>query len=62
MNFAVHVAAFAAVNSGAWFVRILQHQTWTWTIWLTGGWLALLIAHAVYIFAIANYSTEYQNE
>lgn len=56
MNFATHVAIFAATNSGLWFVRTLQAQNWTWTVWVTGGWLLLLSFHAVYIFAIANYS------
>lgn len=56
MNFAVHVAGFAALNSGIWFVRTLQHQDWTWTVWLTGAWAALLVIHAIYIFAVADYS------
>jgi integral membrane sensor domain MASE1 len=56
MNFAVHVAIFAALNSGAWFVRTLQNQDWTWTVWLTGIWLTVLVAHAIYIFAVADYS------
>jgi integral membrane sensor domain MASE1 len=56
MNFAVHVAVFAAINSGIWFVRTLQDQTWNWPVWVTGIWLSVLVAHAVYIFAIADYS------
>jgi hypothetical protein len=56
MNFAVHVAVFAALNSGAWFFRTVQKADWTWTVWLTGIWAAALAAHAVFIFAIANYS------
>lgn len=56
MNFATHVAIFAATNSGLWFVRTLQAQSWTWTVWVTGGWLLLLVLHAAYIFAIADYS------
>jgi hypothetical protein len=56
MNFAVHVALFAAVNSGVWFFRTVQAATWPWAVWLTGGWLLALIAHAIYIFAIASYS------
>jgi integral membrane sensor domain MASE1 len=56
MNFAMHVAIFAATNSGAWFVRTLQDQSWLWTLWLTGTWAAVLFIHAVYIFAIADYS------
>lgn len=58
MNFALHVAIFAATNSGLWFFRSFQSVQWTWTPWLTGGWLLILIAHAVYIFAIADYSYE----
>ncbi|MBW4553943.1 MAG: 2TM domain-containing protein [Aphanocapsa sp. GSE-SYN-MK-11-07L] len=56
MNFAIHVAIFAAINSGAWFFRLLQHETWVWTLWLTGGWLMLLVAHGIYIFGLAKYT------
>ena len=56
MNFAVHVATFACINSGAWFARQVQQADWTWTTWLTGAWLLVLLGHAVYIFAIADYS------
>jgi hypothetical protein len=56
MNFAVHVALFAASNSGIWFFRTLYHTHWSWTVWVTGTWALILLAHAVYIFAIANYS------
>lgn len=56
MNFAVHVAIFAAINSGIWFFRTLQAASWTWSSWLTGLWVLALVAHAVYIFAIADYS------
>jgi hypothetical protein len=58
MNFALHVAVFAAVNSGAWFVRTLQAAHWSWTFGLTGVWLAILLTHLIYISAIADYSTE----
>ena len=56
MNFALHVAIFAAVNSGIWFVREVQTAPWTWSVWFTGVWLLALVSHAVFIFAIANYS------
>lgn len=56
MNFALHVAIFAAVNSGLWFVRTLQAQDWPWTLWFTSLWVAALVAHGVFIFAIADYS------
>lgn len=57
MTFATHVAVFAATNSGLWFVHNLQRATgWVWLSWLTGGWFLVLVGHAVYIFAIADYS------
>jgi hypothetical protein len=56
MNFAVHVGIFAAVNSGVWFFRTLQLAAWRWPLWLTGIWALLLVAHAVFIFAVADYS------
>ncbi|HEY9634666.1 MAG TPA: 2TM domain-containing protein [Coleofasciculaceae cyanobacterium] len=56
MNFAVHVAIFAAFNSGIWFFRTLQSADWRWAYLVTGLWAAILLGHAVYIFAIADYS------
>jgi 2TM domain len=56
MNFAIHVAIFAAINSGLWFVHILKTTTWEWLPWLTGGWVTVLLGHLIYIAAIANYS------
>jgi hypothetical protein len=56
MNFAVHVALFAAFNSGIWFFRTLYHTNWSWAAWVTGAWALILLTHAIYIFAIANYS------
>lgn len=58
MNFALHVAIFAAVNSGAWFVRTLRGADWSWTIGLTGVWFTVLLAHLIYISAIANYKEQ----
>ena len=56
MNFAVHVATFAACNSGVWFFHNLQKASWPWIIWFTAVWSAVLLMHGVYIFAIADYS------
>ena len=56
MNFATHVAIFAASNSGLWFFHNFQKADWPWAVWVTGGWALVLLAHALYIFAIANYS------
>jgi hypothetical protein len=56
MNFAVHVAIFAAFNSGIWFFRTLYHTDWPWAYWVTGLWALMVVGHALYIFAIANYS------
>jgi integral membrane sensor domain MASE1 len=58
MNFAVHVAVFAAINSGLWFVQTLKLTSWSWLIWLTGIWVGILLLHFIYIIAIANYSVE----
>jgi hypothetical protein len=56
MTFATHVAVFAASNSGLWFARLVQHQAWPWTVGVTGVWFLGLLAHGIYIFAIADYS------
>jgi len=49
MNFAIHVGLFSATNN-------LQKADWPWAISVTGGWALVVLAHAVYIFAIADYS------
>ncbi|MEM9004427.1 MAG: 2TM domain-containing protein [Cyanobacteria bacterium P01_F01_bin.86] len=59
MNFAVHVATFAAINSGLWFAHQLNIDWVPWVSKVTLTWLAVLVAHAVYIFAIADYSGDY---
>jgi hypothetical protein len=56
MNFAFHVAVFAATNSGIWFVRTLKAADWGWPTWVTGIWAIALLSHLVYIVAIANYT------
>ena len=56
INFAFNVALFASILSGAWFIRILRSESWTWTIWLTWIWLAILIVQGLYVFVIADYS------
>ncbi|RMF27616.1 MAG: hypothetical protein D6756_01625 [Cyanobacteria bacterium J083] len=58
MNFAVHVAVFAAVNSGIWFVRTLKNADWSWTLWFTLVWFFMLLLHLIYILVIANYSVK----
>jgi len=55
MNFAVHVAAFLAINSGLWFFHIIKFSDWTWLNLFTGIWAILLVGHLIYIAAIANY-------
>lgn len=56
MNFAIHVAVFGACNSGLWFFHNLQKAEWPWAIWVTLGWSGLLLSHAIYVLAIADYS------
>ncbi|MDY6781332.1 MAG: hypothetical protein SW833_02050 [Cyanobacteriota bacterium] len=58
MNFALHVAFFAACNSGLWFFDILQNAPWPWAKWVSGTWATLLIGHLIYISAIADYSQQ----
>ena len=56
MTFATHVPLFTAVNSGMWFFKILQKADWSWSVWVTGIWATILLAHGIYVFAIADYS------
>jgi hypothetical protein len=39
-----------------WFVQNLQKADWPWAISVTGGWALVVLAHAIFIFAIADYS------
>lgn len=55
MNFAVHVAVFAAFNSGLWFFHNFLKSDWQWLTWLTVSWFIILIVHLFYITAIAKY-------
>lgn len=56
MNFAIHVAVTATINSGLWFFHNLTAASWEWLPWLTSGWVLVLLVHLIYITAIANYS------
>ena len=56
MNFALHVAVFSAVNSGLWFFNTLQPGSLPWARWVALIWSVVLLAHLIYIFAIADYS------
>jgi 2TM domain len=58
MTFATHVALFAASNSGLWFFQVLYHHSDRWAVWTTAGWAIALMAHGLYVFAIADYSPE----
>lgn len=59
MTFATHVAVFAAINSGLWFFHQLDPVWVPWVSKFTPIWLVGLVAHAVYVFAIADYSGTY---
>jgi hypothetical protein len=56
INFALHVAIYAATNSGVWFFHNLTHAIWPWAVWFSGIWGLLLFLHLLYIGAIADYS------
>lgn len=57
MNFAVHVAVAATINSGLWFFHNLKAANWQWLPLFTAGWVVVLLVHLIYISAIANYSS-----
>ncbi len=56
MNFAVHVAVAATINSCLWFFHNLTYAQWEWLPPVTAGWVIVLLAHLIYIAAIADYS------
>ena len=56
INFALHVAFYAAVNSGVWFFHNFNHPDWNWAIPFSLIWGGVLIGHLIYIKAIADYS------
>ena len=62
MNFAVHVAAYCAVNSGLWFFRVLEGFSELGvpggvlgTGWISAIWGSVLTAHTLFLFFIAKY-------
>lgn len=59
INFALHVALFAATNSGLWFAHELNPLWAPWVGQVAGIWAAILGLHALYIGAIADYSGPY---
>ncbi|MBO9999381.1 MAG: 2TM domain-containing protein [Cyanobacteria bacterium SID2] len=56
VNFALHVAIFAASNSFAWFLYVLYHIEESWTLWASVAWAVALFVHGVYVFGLAKYS------
>ncbi len=56
INFAVHVAGFALVNSSIWFFNTINPGSLPLAKVVTFTMLGILFAHALYIFAIADYS------
>jgi hypothetical protein len=56
MNFATHVAIAATINSGLWFFHILKDTSWEWLPLVTLSWTGIVLAHLIYISAIANYT------
>lgn len=56
INFAVHVAGFALVNSSIWFFNTLNPGSLPQAKTVTFVMLGILLANAVYIFVIADYS------
>lgn len=57
INFALHVAAFTAFNSGLWFFHEMKPGILSWLPTFSLVWLVILAAHGVWLFAIATYAT-----
>jgi hypothetical protein len=55
INFALHVALFAATNSGIAFFQRLYQTDWPWQGWLGIFWFLALAVHGIYVFALARY-------
>ncbi|EAQ68684.1 hypothetical protein RS9917_03843 [Synechococcus sp. RS9917] len=51
VNLTLHGMAFAAINSGLWFVQGLRHP-WPHLALVTEIWLALLIAHLLVVLRL----------
>ena len=51
VNFTLHAALYAAVNSGLWVVQELRHPR-AHLNWLSLGWLAALLVHAGVVIAL----------
>ena len=51
VNFTLHGALYAAINSGLWVVQQLRHP-WGHLAWLSLGWLALLVVHGGIVIAL----------
>ncbi len=56
INFAVHVAGFAAVNSAIWFFNTLNSGSLPQAKIVTFIMLGILCAHAMYVFVLADYT------
>ena len=48
VNFTLHAVAFAAVNSGLWFVQSMRHP-WNHLDLFTELWLAALVIHLIVV-------------
>ncbi len=48
VNLTLHASAFAAVNSGLWFVQGMRHP-WPHLDWLTLTWAAALLLHGTVV-------------
>ncbi len=56
INFAVHVAGFAAVNSAIWFFNTLNPGSLPQASTVTFVMLGILFTHATYVFVLADYT------
>jgi hypothetical protein len=50
VNLTLHAMAFAALNSGLWFVQGMRHP-WPHLAWFSLAWLGGLVVHASVVIA-----------
>lgn len=58
MNFALHIAGFAAFNSGLWFMRELN-GSFPRLPWVTGLWGLGLLLHGWYVVTRAGHERDH---
>jgi hypothetical protein len=46
---ALHIAIYAALNSGLWFYRSITYQDWQWQGWMIIWWALILLGQGIWV-------------